>query len=59
MLQYGTSSDRRVLMVQLTRREPVPVYRIVNEDGHPIGRVVDPVMPPRIRLGGETVLLVR
>ena len=46
-------------MVQLTRREPVPVYRIVNEDGHSIGRVVDPVMPPRIRVGGETVLLVR
>jgi hypothetical protein len=48
-----------MLMVRLTRREPVPVYRIVNEDGHPIGRVVDPVMPPRIHLGGETVLLVR
>ena len=46
-------------MVQLTRREPVPEYRIVNEDGHPIGRVVDPIMPPRIGLGGETVLLVR
>jgi hypothetical protein len=46
-------------MVQLTRREPVPEYRIVNEDGHPIGRVVDPIMPPRIALGGETVLLVR
>ena len=59
MLQYGTSSDRRVVMVQVTGREPEPVYRIVNEDGHPIGRVVDPVMPPRIRLGGETVLLVR
>ena len=59
MLQCGTSSDRRMLMMQLTRQEPVPVYRIVNEDGHPIGRVVDPVMPPRIRLGGETVLLVR
>ena len=59
MLQSGTSSDRRMLMVQLTRREPVPEYRIVNEDGHPIGRVVDPVMLPRIRLGGETVLLVR
>ena len=58
MLQYGTSSDRRVVMV-VTRREPVPVYRIVNEDGDPIGRVVDPVMPPRIRVGGETVLLVR
>ena len=59
MLQYGTSSEWRVVMVQVTRREPVPVYRIVNEDGHPIGRVVDPVMPPRIHLGGETVLLVR
>ncbi len=48
-----------MVMVQVMWREPVPVYRIVNEDGRPIGRVVDPVMPPRIRLGGETVLLVR
>jgi hypothetical protein len=46
-------------MVQLTRHDPVPEYRITNEDGQPIGRVVDPAMPPRIRLGGETVLLVR
>jgi hypothetical protein len=46
-------------MVQLTRHEPVPEYRIMNEDGQPIGRVVDPAMPPRIGLGGETVLLVR
>lgn len=46
-------------MVQLTRHEPVPEYRIMNEAGQPIGRVVDPVRPPRIRLGGETVLLVR
>ena len=46
-------------MVQLTRREPVPEYRITNEEGRPIGRVVDPAAPPRIRAGGETVLLVR
>jgi len=46
-------------MVQLTQYAPVPEYRIMNEEGQPIGRVVDPGMPPRIRLGGETVLLVR
>ena len=46
-------------MVELTRREPVPEYRIVTENGRTIGRVVDPIVPPRIGLGGETVLLVR
>ncbi|HKU59816.1 MAG TPA: hypothetical protein VJQ44_01270 [Gemmatimonadales bacterium] len=46
-------------MVQLTRREPVPEYRITNEEGRAIGRVVDPVTAPRIQLGGETVLLIR
>jgi hypothetical protein len=59
MLQTETSTAGDNPMVQLTRHEPVPEYRIMNEDGQPIGRVVDPAMPPRIRLGGETVLLVR
>ena len=46
-------------MVHHTRREPAPEYRITNEEGRPIGRVVDPAKPPQIGLGGETVLLVR
>ena len=32
-------------MVQLTRHEPVPEYRIMNEDGQPIGRVVALINP--------------
>ena len=59
MLQPETSMAGREGMVQLTRYAPVPEYRIMNEEGQPIGRVVDPAMPPRIKLGGETVLLVR
>ena len=59
MLQTETSTAGENRMVQLTRHEPVPEYRIMNEEGRPIGRVVDPAMPPCIRLGGETVLLVR
>lgn len=59
MLHTETSTAGEDPMVQLTRHEPVPEYRIMNEAGQPIGRVVDPVRPPRIRLGGETVLLVR
>ena len=46
-------------MVQLTRREPVPEYRILDGVGRPIGRVIDPVGPPRLGRGKETVLLVR
>jgi hypothetical protein len=46
-------------MVQLTRHEPVPEYRILDGRGKPIGWVIDPAAPPRMALGGETVLLVR
>lgn len=46
-------------MVQLTRREPVPEYRILDRAGRPIGRVIDPAQPPRLGRGEETVLLVR
>jgi|GEM_PF-5140964 len=46
-------------MVQLTRREPVPEYRILDRAGRPIGRVIDPVQAPRLGPGEETVLLVR
>ena len=59
MLQTETPTAGENRMVQLTRPEPVPEYRIMNEEGRPIGRVVDPAMPPCIKLGGETVLLVR
>ena len=46
-------------MVQLLRRDPVPEYRILDNRGQPIGRVIEPVAPLRMGLGGETVLLVR
>ena len=46
-------------MVQLMRREPVPEYRILDGQGRPIGRVIDPAAPIRMGMGGETVLLVR
>lgn len=57
MLQNETAEAGK--MVQLTRREPVPEYRILDRAGRPIGRVIDPVEPPRIGRGVETVLLVR
>lgn len=46
-------------MVQLMRREPVPEYRVLDGQGRPIGRVIDPAAPIRMGMGGETVLLVR
>ena len=46
-------------MVQLLRQGPVPEYRILDYQGQPIGRVIEPVAPIRMGIGGETVLLVR
>lgn len=46
-------------MVQPLRREPVPEYPILDHDGRPIGRVIEPAAPIRMGMGGETVLLVR
>jgi hypothetical protein len=46
-------------MVQLTRHEPVAEYRILDGQGRPIGRVLDPALPPRLGPGEQTVLLVR
>jgi hypothetical protein len=46
-------------MVQLLRREPVPEYRLLDGEGRPIGRVVEPTAPIRLGQGEETVLLVR
>jgi hypothetical protein len=59
MLQDETSSGVGGFMVQLTRREPVPEYQILDPRGMPIGRVVDPEGPPRLGPGGATVLLLR
>jgi hypothetical protein len=46
-------------MVQLLRPDPGAQYRILDEHGRPIGRVIEPATPIRIGMGGETVLLVR
>jgi hypothetical protein len=46
-------------MVQLLRRDPTPEYRILDNQGRPIGRVIEPAAPIRMGMGGETVLLVR
>jgi hypothetical protein len=59
MLQPETLFGEGGWMVQLMRQEPVPEYRILDGQGRPIGRVVEPSTPIRMGLGGETVLLVR
>ena len=46
-------------MVQLSKREPVPVYQVLDGAGRPIGEVVQPAGEPVVGRGAGTVLMVR
>ena len=59
MLQSETTVGGGDRMVQLLKQEPVPEYRILDNQGRAIGRVIEPAAPIRMGMGGETVLLVR
>jgi len=59
MLQPETSVSGGGRMVQLLKQKPVPEYRILDNQGRAIGRVVEPAAPIRMGMGRETVLLIR
>jgi hypothetical protein len=46
-------------MVEITRKQPVMVFKVLDRDGQPIGEVVQPKMEPVVGRGAKTVLLVR
>ncbi|HEX2251426.1 MAG TPA: hypothetical protein VHH32_13855 [Gemmatimonadales bacterium] len=46
-------------MVELARRQPVMVFRIMDRQGLPIGEIVEPKAAPVLGRGAGTVLLVR
>lgn len=46
-------------MVELARRQPVTVFRIMDRAGQPIGEIVEPKAAPVLGRGAGTVLLVR
>lgn len=46
-------------MIVMARMQPVPVFRVFDRDGRPIGEVVQPRTEPVVGRGARTVLLVR
>jgi hypothetical protein len=46
-------------MVEIARRKPLMVFRVLDRDGLPIGKVIQPKAPPVMGRGAGTVLLVR
>ena len=46
-------------MVQVTSRDPVTVYEVLDDCGHPIGQVRLPAGEPVVGWGEQTVLLRR
>jgi hypothetical protein len=46
-------------MVEIARRAPVMVFRVVDRNGQTIGQVVQPKTSPTVGVGARTVLLVR
>jgi hypothetical protein len=46
-------------MMEIARREPVVVFRVLDRAGRAIGEVVHPKATPIMKRGAETVLLVR
>jgi hypothetical protein len=46
-------------MVEIARRQPLMVYRVLDRDGLPIGEIIQPKAPPIMGRGAGTVLLVR
>jgi hypothetical protein len=46
-------------MVDIARRKPLMVFRVLDRDGRPIGEVIQPTVAPVVGRGAGTVLLVR
>lgn len=46
-------------MLETARMKAVRVFRVLDRDGRPIGRVVQPTSAPIVGCGARTVLLVR
>jgi hypothetical protein len=46
-------------MVELLRRTPYAVFRVLDREGRPIGEVIQPKSGPVVGRGARTVLLVR
>jgi hypothetical protein len=46
-------------MVEIASRKPVMVFRVLDRDGQPIGRIIQPKASPVVGVGARTVLLVR
>ena len=46
-------------MIEMTSWKPVPVFRVLDRQGHAIGEVVQPKSAPIVGRGARTVLLVR
>jgi hypothetical protein len=46
-------------MVEILRRTPYAVFRVLDREGRPIGEVVQPESEPVVGRGEGTVLLVR
>jgi hypothetical protein len=46
-------------MIERTIMKAVKVFRVLDRDGRPIGKVVQPTSAPILGYGARTVLLVR
>ena len=46
-------------MVEVLRRKPYAVFRVLDREGRPIGEVIQPKSRPVVGRGERTVLLVR
>ena len=46
-------------MVEIVRRTPYAVFRVLDRDGRSIGEVIQPKSGPVVGRGERTVLLVR
>ena len=46
-------------MVEVLRRKPYAVFRVLDREGRPIGEVIQPKAGPVVGRGEGTVLLVR
>ncbi len=46
-------------MVMLATRDPIPTYRVYDDEGRPIGQVLLPTTDRLGGLGAETILLRR
>ena len=46
-------------MVEIASRKPLMIFRVLNREGQPIGRIIQPKAAPVVGVGARTVLLVR